>query len=403
MKKLNEKFISIKEYVYKRFEEELSAAEIIELYDKIRKELLSCWGVTLLNDAYAFIFTGLLKSRLKRKYKNSDEMANSYISGISDIESMKPVREMIKIALSKRNMTSDEYRKSAADYIDVYGDRALEELKLETETFRTNPEMFDRKTDEFALDRENLSRLLNENPSNVGTADKSDFITAFLSKRCMRGISNREVQRLNRSRIFGMVREAMLRLGEIYSQKGYIKERRDIFWLTLDEVRSLALGAADKKEEVSSRKEKYAMYSLLPAYSRIIFSGEPFDKSHGKINKTAFFTGRDEMHGIPCSNGIAEGEAYVVTDVHKAVNAKDKILVTKMTDPGWVFLLAQAKGVVSEKGSLLSHTAIISRELGIPAVVGVDNLLETVRTGDRIRIDGASGTVKIVRRKAKTA
>ena len=72
-----------------------------------------------------------------------------------------------------------------------------------------------------------------------------------------------------------------------------------------------------------------------------------------------------------------------------------------MTDPGWVFLLAEAKGVVSEKGSLLSHTAIISRELGIPAVVGIDNLMSTVKTGDVLRIDGATGTVKIVRRAKK--
>ena len=87
-----------------------------------------------------------------------------------------------------------------------------------------------------------------------------------------------------------------------------------------------------------------------------------------------------------------------MTDVKKVSNVKDKILITRMTDPGWVFLLAQAKGVVSEKGSLLSHTAIVSRELGIPAVVGIDNLMSTVRNGDTIRIDGASGVVKIIKR-----
>jgi 4-hydroxy 2-oxovalerate aldolase len=78
-------------------------------------------------------------------------------------------------------------------------------------------------------------------------------------------------------------------------------------------------------------------------------------------------------------------------------SVKDKILITKMTDPGWVFLLAEAKGVVSEKGSLLSHTAIISRELGIPAVVGIDGLMSTVKTGDVVRLDGATGIVKILR------
>ena len=70
-----------------------------------------------------------------------------------------------------------------------------------------------------------------------------------------------------------------------------------------------------------------------------------------------------------------------------------------MTDPGWVFLLATAKGVISEKGSLLSHTAIISRELKKPSIVGVEKLTDTVRTGDLIRMDGGTGKIEILGRK----
>ena len=69
-----------------------------------------------------------------------------------------------------------------------------------------------------------------------------------------------------------------------------------------------------------------------------------------------------------------------------------------MTDPGWVFLLASAKGVISEKGSLLSHTAIISRELNIPSVVGVEKLTDTIKTGDMIRMDGGTGKIEIIGR-----
>ncbi len=113
MKKLNDKFIEIKNYVYGRFEDEMTAEEIFELFDKIQDQLLSCWGITLLNDTYAFIFTGLLKGRLKKKYENHEQIANSYISGISNIESMKPVREMIKIAIDKKNMSHAEYQRRA--------------------------------------------------------------------------------------------------------------------------------------------------------------------------------------------------------------------------------------------------------------------------------------------------
>ena len=397
MKKLNERFIEIKNYVYRRFKEDMSAKEILELFDKIQNQLLSCWGITLLNDTYAFIFTGLLKAHLKNKYKNHDEIANSYISGISNIESMKPVKEMISIALEKDSMTPEEYRRRTAEYIDVYGDRCLEELKLETETFRTNPELFHKKINEFADDKEKLSPLLGEQNQGKAVDIKHDPVTKFLSKRCMLGIGNREIQRLNRSRIFGMVREAVLRLGKIYADNGCIEETRDVFYLTLDEVYSLADTPEDMKETVLNRKKKYEMFAMLPAYSRIVFSEKAFDKNHRNINMTSVHCGKDEMVGVPCSNGVVEGEAYVVTDVKQAESVKDKILITKMTDPGWVFLLAEAKGVVSEKGSLLSHTAIISRELGIPAVVGIDGLMSTVKTGDIVRLDGATGIVKILR------
>jgi pyruvate,water dikinase len=210
-------------------------------------------------------------------------------------------------------------------------------------------------------------------------------------------LGNREIQRLNRSRIFGMVREAVLRLGKIYADSGCIEETRDVFYLTLDEVYFLADMPEDMKETVLNRKKKYEMFAMLPAYSRIVFSEKAFDKNHRNINMTSVHCGKDEMVGVPCSNGVVEGEAYVVTDVKQAESVKDKILITKMTDPGWVFLLAEAKGVVSEKGSLLSHTAIISRELGIPAVVGIDGLMSTVKTGDVVRLDGATGIVKILR------
>lgn len=400
MEKLNERFIEIKTYVYDRFKEEMTAKEILALFDKIQDQLLSCWGITLLNDTYAFIFTGLLKSRLKKKYKNHEQIANSYISGISNIESMKPVKEMIRIAFEKDKMSEEEYRRRASEYIDVYGDRCLEELKLETETFRTSPELFDKKILEFAADREKLAPLLQEQKQENEFDIKHDLITKFLSKRCMLGIGNREIQRLNRSRIYGMVREAVLRLGDIYAQEGYIEEKRDVFYLTLEEVRSLADNPCDMKEVVFNRKKKYEMFEMLPAYSRIIFSDHAFDKNHRNINMTSVHMAKDEMLGVPCSNGVVEGEAYIVTDVKKASNVKDKILITKMTDPGWVFLLAEAKGVVSEKGSLLSHTAIISRELGIPAVVGIDNLMSNVKSGDTIRLDGATGIVKILKRAA---
>ena len=101
---------------------------------------------------------------------------------------------------------------------------------------------------------------------------------------------------------------------------------------------------------------------------------------------------------MPCSGGICEGEALVITDVNNTGDVGGKILVTKMTDPGWVFLLTRAEGIISEKGSLLSHTAIISRELKIPSIVGVKGLMDTIKTGDLIRMNADKGRIEILKR-----
>ena len=145
---------------------------------------------------------------------------------------------------------------------------------------------------------------------------------------------------------------------------------------------------------VSQRKAQYNLFAALPVYSRILFADKEFDKSHTGINAHRFRRSQNRLSGTPCSNGVAEGEALVVEDIHKVRSAEGKILIAKMTDPGWVFLLASAKGIACEKGSLLSHSAIISRELKLPAVVGVERLTETIANGDLVRLDGTAGTIE---------
>ena len=105
------------------------------------------------------------------------------------------------------------------------------------------------------------------------------------------------------------------------------------------------------------------------------------------------------LEGIPTSNGVVEGEALVIDDICKNYNVKDKILITKMTDPGWVFLLVNAKGVISEKGSILSHTAIISREIGIPSIVSVEDATLIIHTGDYLKMDAYNGKIEIKKRR----
>lgn len=399
MESLNKEFVAVNKYFYDNFSKEMNEKEIVKLYYEVKNRLLNFWDVTLINDLYTFIYTGLLKNRLKKQTKDYEKVANEYISGISNIESMKPIEELIKIAYEKDKISKEEYDSRIDEYIRIYGDRNLEELKLESSTFRTNRNLLENKINEYNVDKEKLKILYeNLNKSNKEKLDIKDKKLEKLVNKCKIGIKNREISRLNRSRIFGMVREVFLTLGEKFEAKNIISTQKDIYYLTVDEIFDLVDNNRDMRDVIEKRKREYELYRLLPAYSRLIFEKREFNKSHLNINSKKVYQDNYTLRGIPCSNGIVQGEALVIENINNIPSCNDKILITKMTDPGWVFLLATAKGVIAEKGSLLSHTAIISRELKVPYIVGVEHLLDSIKTGDIIKMDGFSGEIEILER-----
>ncbi len=400
MEKLNEEFIRINDDFYKSYHDGMTNDELIAQYKIIEKRLLACWDITLINDLYTFVYTGLLKHRLKKKYDDADDKTNEFMSGITNIESLKPVRAMIDIAYSRKNLSEEEFGKRVDEYIRLYGDRNLEELKLESPTFRTDPELLIKKLDEYCEDEAKLEEI-HKSIMKDGKRDLSGESRKIrkLAEKCYTGISNREISRLNRSRIYGMVREIVISLGKNYCKEGLIETEKDVFYLTYEELFKMAKEPFDAKDRVAQRKSEYRMYKCLPAFSRIVFEKEEFSKHHVSVNSHKMRSADGMMQGVPCSSGISEGEALVVEDISMLEDSKDKILVTKMTDPGWVFYLASAKGVISQKGSILSHTAIISREIGIPSIVGVANVMTKINTGDIVKMDGSSGRIEIVRRK----
>ena len=398
MEILNNKFININNYFHSHFKETMTNKEIINLYNKIQKEILEMWDVTLVNDLYSFIFTGLLKKRLKKK-KLSEEKVNEYISGISNIESLKPIESLISIAYNKDRISKEDYEKEKSNYIYLYGDRNLEELKLESETFRSSPDLLNEKIKEYRQDNKKLEELYKNINHKKSIPINEDFITKYISKKAMLGIKNREVSRLNRSRIYGMVRGMVHLMGKNLVKEKKLDNYKDVLYLSLDEL--FNSNEYNLKEIVKERKDDYNLFYQLPNYSRIVFSGQEFDKRHKCIKKKTKYLDNNKLEGIGSSNGVAEGYALVIEDINNNYQVKDKILVTKMTDPGWVFLLATSKGVISEKGSLLSHTAIISRELKIPSIVGVEDATSSIRTGDYIKMDGSTGKIEILKRGKK--
>ncbi|MBQ5439643.1 MAG: phosphoenolpyruvate synthase, partial [Clostridia bacterium] len=360
MEKLNKDFHTINDDFYARYNETMSSEELYSIFSEIKEKLFGVWDVTLINDMYAFIFTALLKSRLKKLGKSTDRI-NEYISGISDIESMKPMKSLIDTAYNKDAFSPEEYERAKKEYISKYGDRCLEELKLESKTFRTSPELFDERIDFYRQDRKRLEKLYNDLKNHgVQKEEKLDVITALLLKKASLGIMNREVSRFNRSRIYGIVRQIFLTVGNNAAKQGIINNTRDIFYLTVEELFDMPQNA---KALIEQRKELYSLFEKLPAYTRLIFEKTEFDKNHASINSHKKRSSKNRLSGTPCSFGVAEGEACVITDIKSVDNIRGKILVTKMTDPGWVFLLASAKGIIfrSERRSHCRCAAATAR------------------------------------------
>ncbi len=424
---LSRKFQIIEHSFKASFDENIPLEQMHKIYTEIETELLEQWDVTLLNDLYTFICAGLLKATLKKSgVHNYSQRANDCISNITNLESMKPVRALARLALEAyadghisalrsidTNERAREFLASGTalslrmnDYIDDYGDRYLQELKLESPTFRTEPLLLIKTMIEYAQSPQRLFSLARGDSSQAANPlenEKIGFLYSkiinAITKAVAGGIRCREISRLNRSRVFGMVRTLFLAAGKQLLNSNSLEDISDVFYLTMDEV--FRSGEIDCQIIVARRKEMYECYSLLPVFSRLVFTKKEFSKNLSNVSRAAADGDAVMLKGTPCCSGTVEGEAIVIKNPNEASDTFGKILVAEMTDPGWVFLLANAYGIISEKGSMLSHTAIISRELGIPAVVGVTGATRAIKSGDMIRISGESGEVTILRAAVK--
>jgi pyruvate,water dikinase len=446
---LKDEFATIESIFATQMQAALSNAELKALYEQIAEQALAKWDVTLANDMYAFIYTALAEK--------TGRNARDYLSGIAQLESMKPVRALIELARSAAELNrvedlaqlqtdedvaaylarTDAFTASVLTYIAEYGDRYLEELKLESATYRTNPLLLTQRIVEYAHKSPQLDSLLKEPGETGGPVPL--FLPRVFLKRALTGIKHRESSRLDRTRLYGMVRSLFLRIADNLVSQDALVQPTDIFYLRKEEVFAFIDGEErDLKALILARKSEYASYRDLPFAKRVVLRDGvevEWEQSGGGIAGGDCEAAVDEMlsgsedclsarsarvpqelsipstagaeyhhpqsrrrsvlSGTPVSSGRVTGEVLVVENPLSAPDTTGKILVAPSTDPGWVFLLVGAKGIITERGSLLSHTAIISRELGIPSLVGVADATQLLQTGMIITMDGTTGTLEI--------
>jgi pyruvate,water dikinase len=173
----------------------------------------------------------------------------------------------------------------------------------------------------------------------------------------------------------------------------------DIFYLDVAEIVAFARGtgsSGDLNALVQTRREEFDAYALSDdPPRRFITCGPPqLVSSMREVEKTDECTSGVTRKGQACSPGVVRGPVKIVRDPRTATVVAGDILVAQRTDPGWVTIFPLVSGMIMERGSLLSHSAIVARELGLPAIVGVEDACQWLSDGDWVELNGATGTIR---------
>jgi phosphoenolpyruvate synthase/pyruvate phosphate dikinase len=192
------------------------------------------------------------------------------------------------------------------------------------------------------------------------------------------------------SRYF-VYKQALLKEAEQLTKSGVLPDKEDIFFLRFDELREVVRTNHVDDHLIRERKEAFRSYQALTAPRVMTSDGESIAGAYRRADLPT-----DALIGVPVSGGIVEGRARVVMNLTDADLASDDILVTRYTDPSWTPLFVSIKAVITEVGGLMTHGAVIAREYGLPAVVGVENATRLVRDGQRVRVNGTEGYVMLL-------
>lgn len=239
-----------------------------------------------------------------------------------------------------------------------------------------------------ALDKEQeLVARLRQLPDGEHKAEE----TQRMIRRIRNFIGYREYPKYGWINRYFVYKQALLKEAEVLMQAGIILEKEDIFYLSFEELRDVVRTNQLDYQMIRKRKDDYKLYEKLTPPRVITSDGEIISGTYNRDNIPD-----DALVGLPVSSGVIEGRARVILHMENAHLEEGDILVTSFTDPGWTPLFVSIKGLVTEVGGLMTHGAVIAREYGLPAVVGVENATKLIKDGQRIRVHGTEGYIEIL-------
>jgi len=399
--------------------ENKSHSELIVEYYKLEKQMLEHWIAPMLNGLFTLIVSSLLKNVVKKSglEKSYPNFANDILFSQGELISLKIVREfqlliadiqsenaLYELFLQKDEpeimqvLESDfkEFKLKIETYIENYGERCDDgELKMEILNYKENPLGFisflkknskvklEQVAKTFSFDYKSI--LQKEFPINK----LKQIAFKKLINWNINLIRNRENFRFMRTKAFAVVRRIFRQIDVELLKNNLIEEKGDSLYLKFDELIEKPVSSQFKRL-ILERKNEYLGYETLKIENRYLQKGDKFSTIEQNTSQIS-----NNLKGIGCSSGILTKKVIVLTDSNiENLNIADSILVSHYFEPGWINLFSKAAGIISEKGNLLSHTAILCREMGIPSIVAAKGILKQLKTGDLIKMNGATGEIE---------
>ncbi len=339
---------------------------------------------------------GLALLDIAAEVRNYPEIINYF----SKAEDSSFFHELIKLEGGKSAAKTlysflDKYGMRCPGEIDITKPRWVEKPTALIPFIISNIKSFEvNSTEKFEQGRreaeERAAELLRRIEELPGGKQKAKKTRAMIS-RLRNVIGFREYPKYSFIKRFYIYKKALLIEASKLVELGVLKEREDIYFLYLQELRDVIRTKHVDYSLIIKRKEEYALYSKLTPPRIMTSEGEIISGAYKSDKIPA-----GALAGVPVSSGIIEGRARVVTKVEDAKLEDGDILVTVFTDPSWTPLFVTVKGLVTEVGGLMTHGAVITREYGIPGVVGVENATRLIKDGARIRVNGTEGYVEIL-------
>jgi pyruvate,water dikinase len=336
---------------------------------------------------------------LSRQVRGSAELTAAFEQGTSGL--------LERLA----NLTSPdvtEFRKTFDEFLYRYGSRAPNEWDLRSDSWETKPELalvaidtLRTASDDLdpAVTLERNMTLRVRTTAELADAMPEESRAAFVEAAAaiVRWMPWRERTKTSCVKAIGEIRAAVYELGDRVVARGVLDDRHDITMVTDDELDAFVADPGSFKDEVALRLADYReLFELEPPF--FLSENPPLSEWPRRTARAvAPATVGETLQGVGVSPGTARGTARIIFDPFETGDfAPGDILVAPQTDPAWTPLFVSAAAIVNNVGSIITHSVIVSRELGLPCVVAVGDATARIPDGATIEVDGTTGTVRVI-------